>query len=241
LKVAVTEAFVVKVNVQVEVPVHAPDQPPKVDPADGVAVNVTAVPLVKDALQVAGQVIPAGLLVTVPAPVPVSVTVSVGDAGPVKVAVAEVFAEMLNVQVDVPLQAPDHPLNVDPDAGVAVSVTDVPVSKLALQVLPQLMPLGVLVTVPLPVPARLTLSTGAAVGKLNVAVTVAFADSVMTHELVPLHAPDQPTKVDPDAGDATSVTLVPELNVAEHVVPQLIPLGVLLTVPVPVPAAVTLN
>jgi hypothetical protein len=48
-----------------------------VEVALAVAESVTIVPLAKLAEQVAGQLIPAGLLVTVPLPVPVSVTVRV--------------------------------------------------------------------------------------------------------------------------------------------------------------------
>lgn len=44
------------------VPEHAPDHPPKIEFASGVAVRVTVVPPVK--------VVPAGLLVTVPDPPP---------------------------------------------------------------------------------------------------------------------------------------------------------------------------
>jgi len=49
-----------------------------------------------------------------------------------------------------PLQAPPKPVNWNPEAAVAVSVTVVPGPKLAVQVVGQLMPAGVLVTVPLP-------------------------------------------------------------------------------------------
>jgi hypothetical protein len=56
--------------------VQAPDHPAKVSPELGVAVNTTAAPLEKLAVQVPGQLIPAGLLVTVPAPVPALFTVS---------------------------------------------------------------------------------------------------------------------------------------------------------------------
>ena len=59
------------VTVQVPVPVHAPLQPMKLDVPSGVAVNVTTAPASKDAEQVAPQVIPSGLDVTVPPPVPV--------------------------------------------------------------------------------------------------------------------------------------------------------------------------
>ena len=54
----------------------------------------------------------------------------------------------------------------------------------------------------------------------------------MTVQLpVPVHAPDQPLKVYPPAGVAFNVTDAPELNVAEHVEPQEIPEGLLVTVP----------
>jgi len=51
---------------------------------------------------------------------------------------------------------PDHPVNVEPDAGVAVSTTWVPSSNWAVHVLPQLIPLGELVTVPEPDPLSVT-------------------------------------------------------------------------------------
>jgi len=71
------------------------------------------------------------------------------------VAVADFAVVMLTVQVvAVPVQAPDQPVKLEPAAGAAVSVTDVPLLKLAEQVLPQLIPAGLLVTVPVPVPAR---------------------------------------------------------------------------------------
>ena len=52
--------------------------------------------------------------------------------------------------VEIPLHAPLQPLKVEPLAGFAVSVTVLFVAKLAEQVLPQLMPAGLLVTVPEP-------------------------------------------------------------------------------------------
>ena len=53
---------------------------------------------------------------------------------------------------------------------------------------------------------------------------------------VPEQAPLQPLKIEPDAGVAARLTLVPEANVAEHVAPQLMPAGALVTDPLPVPA-----
>ena len=45
VKLAVTDCAALIVTVQMPVPVHAPLQPPKVEPAAGVAVKVIGVPL----------------------------------------------------------------------------------------------------------------------------------------------------------------------------------------------------
>jgi hypothetical protein len=154
------------------------------------------------------------------------------------VAVTEVLAVRLTVHVLVPVQAPDHPANVEVPLGVAVSVTDVPLAKLAVQVVPQLIPEGLLVIVPAPVPAPCTASwTGGTV--LKVAVTVVLAASVKLHAPVPVQPPAHPAKVEPALGVAVRVTAVPGAKLALQVVPQLIPEGLLVTVPVPVPAFFT--
>ena len=70
LNVAVTDVAAETVTEQVPVPVQAPDHPAKVEPALGVAVSVTVVPLANPAEQVEPQLIPAGELVTEPVPVP---------------------------------------------------------------------------------------------------------------------------------------------------------------------------
>jgi len=56
-----------------EAPPHAPLYPENWKPEPAVAVRVTDVPDVKLAVQVEGQLIPAGLLVTVPWPVTATV------------------------------------------------------------------------------------------------------------------------------------------------------------------------
>src|SRR5439155_10551183 len=135
----------------------------------------TAVPLVKLAEQAAPQLIPAGELVTVPLPAPAGVTVKV-KVCTVNVAVTVVAAESVTVQVPMPEQPPPlQPVKMEPAAGAAVSVTAVPLAKLAAQVAPQVMPAGLLVTVPAPAPALETVSTRAGV---KVAVTVVAAESV---------------------------------------------------------------
>jgi hypothetical protein len=53
-----------------------PLQPEKMEPPAGIALRATTVPLVYDSEQSPPQLIPAGLLVTVPLPVPVLVTES---------------------------------------------------------------------------------------------------------------------------------------------------------------------
>jgi hypothetical protein len=75
-----------------------------------------------------------------------------------KVAVAVAAALSVNVQAAWPLHAPDQLANVEPVAGVGVSVICVPLGKLPAHVVPQLIPLGALVTVPVPVPASCTVS-----------------------------------------------------------------------------------
>jgi len=122
-KVAVTDWAALIVTTQIPVPLHtAPLQPLNTDPLAGVAVSVTDVPLANDALHVAPQLIPTGLLVTVPLPLPVFVTVRVYNC--VKLAFTACAAFIVTKQLPVPLHpAPLQPLNTDPLAGVAVSVT----------------------------------------------------------------------------------------------------------------------
>ena len=125
LKVAVTDCADVIVTTQEAVPVHAPLQPAKVDPAAAVAVRVTEVPLLKLAEQVVPQLMPAGELVTVPLPAPALVSVRLKVCN-VNVAVTDCAALMVTTQEAVPVHAPLHPVNTEPAAGVAVSVTGVP-------------------------------------------------------------------------------------------------------------------
>src|SRR5262249_59909407 len=133
-----------------------PLQPVKVDPAAGVAVRVTAVPLANVAEHVAPHVMPAGALVMVPDPAPVLLTVS-AKPGSAKVAVTDCAALIVTAQVPVPVQPPPlQPVKVDPAAGVAVRVTAVPLANVAEHVAPHVMPAGALVMVPDPAPVLLT-------------------------------------------------------------------------------------
>ena len=231
------------VTVQVPVPEQPPpDQPTKVKSLPAVvAVSITDVPDANEALQVEPQLMPSGELVTMLKifkmlqPVTDLLIVKVYEEPKLKVAVTLWAEFMVTVQVPVPEQPPpDQPVKVEPELAVAVSVTDVPLEKEALQVEPQLMPEGVLVTtVPVPVPDLLTVKDEPPV---KVAVTL-WAEFIATVQApVPEQPPpDQPVKVEPELGVADSVTVVPDSNEAVQVEPQLMPEGELLTVPEPVP------
>ena len=158
----------------------------------------------------------------------------------VAVTVVAAFKEMVQVAL-VPLQPPDHSANLEPELAAAVSLTDVPGANFAAHVLPQLTPEGLLVTVPAPVPALFTVSwTGAVEVKVAVTVVAAFKEMVQV-ALVPLQPPDHPGNLEPDLAAAVSLTDVPGANFAAHVLPQLTPEGLLVTVPAPVPALFTVS
>src|SRR5665213_3594861 len=70
----------------------------------------------------------------------------------------------------------------------------------------------------------------------RIAPTAVSLSRVRLHGAVPEHAPVHPVKVEPSLGFAVSVTEVPLAKVALHIKPQVIPDGVLVTVPPPVPA-----
>ena len=150
MKVAVIFSLALSVTTQVEpLPQLPPVQPANVELAPAVALRVTAVPAANAALHVCPQLIPDGVLVTLPVPVPARATVRTGEV--LKFAVTEVFCINVTWHAPVPLQTPDQPANEEFVPGDAVSVTWVPLAKLALQVCPQLMPAGVLTIVPAPV------------------------------------------------------------------------------------------
>ena len=160
----------------------------------------------------------------------------------VKVAATVCAVVSLTVQTRVfTLQAPPHPMKPCPAAGFAVSLTVAPALKCwvhvfaapvlaqapaALETAPR--PLTLSVSVPGVPPPPLP---------LNVAETLRAAVMTTVHVVAfPEQAPPQPVKVWPLAGVAISVTLVPELKVALHVVA---PLPQLMLVPVTLPAPAT--
>ena len=169
------------------------------------AVSVTTVLFAKLALHVPGQLIPVGALVTVPEPTPIRERVTVPNC--VKVAVTELGELIVNVQVLVfMLHDPVHAPKPYPLPGVAVRVTWEFCVKLAEHVPGQLMPAGLLVTVPLP--AIVTVSCDVA-GKLNDAEMPVAPETVTVHVgALFAHAPPHPANTYPELGDSVSVTCV---------------------------------
>ena len=104
-KVAVTDFGPFKVTLQVVFPVQAPPQPPKPLFVPDVSLKVTCVVCGKLAEHVVGQLIPAGLLVTVPVPVPSMLTVKSG----LKVAETLAGVVTMRLQVLLPEQLPLQP------------------------------------------------------------------------------------------------------------------------------------
>ena len=98
---------------------------------------------------------PPGLLVTFPGPA--VVTDSGYEVGGATLKAAPTVTGVLPVTVQLPVPAqppPVHPPNVEPFPGVAESVTTVLLVYVSTQSTPQLIPAGLLLTVPWPVPLR---------------------------------------------------------------------------------------
>jgi hypothetical protein len=122
LKVAVTAAVVA--TEQGPVPEQAPLHPAKTEPAAGVAVRLTVEK--NDPLHVAPQLMLTGDDTTVPAPVPALLTLTTNLVGVAsKLALTLRAALMVTEQGPVPEHTPLQPVNVEPDAAVAVRTTTV--------------------------------------------------------------------------------------------------------------------
>jgi hypothetical protein len=96
-----------------------------VDPDAALAVNVTMVPLTYGSEQSDPHVIPAGLDVTVPAPRSAWFTFRMTSSLNVAVTVRAAFMDTVHV-APAEVSHPVHPVNVDPDAALAVNVTVMP-------------------------------------------------------------------------------------------------------------------
>jgi uncharacterized protein YlzI (FlbEa/FlbD family) len=219
----------------------------KIDPASGVAVSVTAVAgevfatwAVQPSVEPVVQAMPPP--VTVPRPVPEVLAVRSHVAGwNVAVTVLAMVIETVHVFPDTAVQ-PLHDQKIDPASGAAVSVTTAPPPRLALQpaVDPVVQEMPSPVTVPRPVPEVRTVSGN--VTREKVVPTVRASVMATTQvAAVPVQAPLQPEKTEPDAARAVSVTVDPAGKSAAHAAPQSIPAGLEVTVPTPLPPRETVS
>lgn len=164
------------------------------------------------------------------------------DFSVANVAVITLEEERVTAQFDVPLHTPFHPWKTLPDCVVGVRVTFVPLRNEPVQVSPeQVRPDGLLRTLPLPSPVRVTLKEldGGGLGAKFALTEAEDVDRATTQGPLPVQAPLQPEKVLPPLGAAVSVTLVPCENVPEHVPLEQVTPPV--TIPLPPPARVTLK
>src|SRR5690606_41195642 len=108
------------------VPLHpAPTKPRKTESAPSIALSCTVLPLAKEALQLPGQSMPAGALMTRPVPVLAPASTStlsrrVAAAGSNSASTC-CTPEATSSQGPTPSQAPDQPRNTLPDCAAAVS------------------------------------------------------------------------------------------------------------------------
>ena len=169
MKLVLAVASEFSVNEQ-EAPVQALLKASKREPEAAAGVRLTAVPsgssteqvpLVTPALdvhEIAGVVFEE----TMPEPLPDALTVSVCTFANVAVTL---FAALMVSEQEAPVQSPEKPEKMLPFAGDAVRVSAVPASKLAEHVVPQATPEGLDVTVPAPVPAKVTPTENAGVSQ----------------------------------------------------------------------------
>ncbi len=140
------------------------------------------------------------------------------------------------------LHAPPQPVNAELLSGSAVNLTTALVAKLTEQTGPQVMPVGLLFTAPVPVPVLVTLNKGPLITSNSASATCA-APVIVIGQIgcAPLlaHAPDHPLNLEFAEGVAVSSMPFPVEKLKEHCEPQLIPDWSELTEPKPVPLLVT--
>jgi hypothetical protein len=185
-----------RAGTQGPVPVQAPPlQPLKREPSADAAVRVTVVPVWKACAQVPPQLMPFGQELTVPSPSPEVVTVSVCwrmKVTSTSTGVGPVVTEQTSPTQTTP--APDQPPSRELPSGLAVSITSVPLLKPAVQVSPQPIPAGEELTLPPPLPPRVTARVEVAMAKVAPMPVASSAVKVQVSS-APEHGPLQPSKL----------------------------------------------
>ena len=234
------------------VPVQAPPQPEKVSPVFAVAVSVTVVSFAYSAKHERPHEISSDNVVTFPGPVTATVNGNVAALTAPKTAVTSRAALIATVHVLLsPEQAPPHPMNWNPEFGVAERLTIVPdiyeseQSPLpSIQLLMLFVPASTELTDPPPLTTTLR---GYALSPVNDADTF-FASVMETEQVVavPQLAPAPPHEMKdcPVLGVAVSRMLVAGVVAATKMeqvlppVPQLNPPELEVTSPSPVTVVV---
>ena len=121
----------------------------------------------------------------------------------VKMAETERAPLMVTLQAPEPLQFPPQALKTKPAAGVAVRLTAVPAGYVA-QPVPQLVPVGELAIVPLPVVTVVRSNVATNVAETALAVLI-----VTLQAPEPEQAPPHALNANPAEGACVSVTTVP--------------------------------
>ena len=130
------------------------------------------------------------------------------------------------------MHAPVQRTNVHFFSGIASIVIVLPAGNEREQLLPQSMPLGRLLTVPLP--TFVTATVNCVPASTNEATAAPAPLASTTHDAAtPRHDPDQPARIQPSAGTACNVVRDPTGTSAPHAVPQEMPFE-LTIVPFPV-------
>ena len=264
VNVAVTAAAAVIVTVHVgAVPVQLPVQPVKTYPSPGEAVSVTAELSATLATQVLGQ----SMLPPDTWPLPATLTVSCAVEPPAGAQAAPTCLSPFISTVQEaawPLHWPPQPWNTLPAAGVWKTVRVDPVGTTQAQDVP---PLALPQSIALPggvgsgalmspsSPVAATPSSAKVTDNvlcdvpdfgLNSATAMLSEPEPRSHSVSvePPQSPDQVPAANPPPGFAESTTSAVSLNAAKHFElppPQVIPPGVLLTVPLPSTCTVTVR
>ena len=108
------------------------------------------------------------------------------------VAITSLLPLRFTTQEPVPKQSPVQPIKAEPSSGFAVRVTLLPLANLALQVGPQSIPAGVLVTNPAPDLATFRVKVLGIWLFTKVALALLAESMATTHGPMPLQAPLQP-------------------------------------------------
>lgn len=136
----------------------------------------------------------------------IGVSVGVGVAMLVNVA-THVLLAFIVTTVSVQSESPLNPTKAEPELAAPVSCTESPLWYTSLQSSPQLMPGGLLVTVPLPAPVLLTNNVYVTIVVVNVARQL-LSLFIVNRPSVQPGSPVQPVKVEPLSAAALSVTSV---------------------------------